>query len=377
MIFKLNNIFPLLKTLKPVILSIIIFSLFAFSACSDDPVTPQQPEFDPPRFEWRSMEISGERYAGMWALDTNIIFMINHNEKTLVKIENGNLISYPVGDYLLNDIKGLSNNEIYLFGTEPLNGILTIIKWNGGGFEYFQTDIAVTDDHWLYVRGCVVNSNEIWICCQNGIAKFDGAKFINYSYENPELVPNSLIYYPENKVQYIYSRWESDSLWHTGFYEFVDTAFVKKIEIVGNPYITNNFTFLHHVGGNKLGIQDFYVPFSICIQNFNGFSFSNYFCYGKEIISSGRSETGVVSGINQENFIFLATAENFIFEPTSRLGILHWDGNKVSKEIGVAPFSSPFNYTSHILFCINSNKYLIYEPRSHYGIPTIYIGTKN
>ena len=174
-----------------------------------------------------------------------------------------------------------------------------------------------------------------------------------------------------------YNRWETDSLWHTGLFEYVDTGFVNKVSYISNPYSSNSYTFLDNVGGSKIGINVKYNPKSICIDRFSNYSFDKYFCLGDKISNEGTSETGVIVGTEIQNFLIMVVAKEPIFAPISKLGLLHWDGKTISKEIGLAPTSSPYNYSTHILFCIDNETYVVYEPySSKNGLPCLYIGNK-
>lgn len=66
------------------------------------------------------MDIYYHGFAGMWAQDTSKIFLLNHYNKSLYIVSGGNTAIQYIGNYYLNEIKGLSNTEVYIFGTELL-----------------------------------------------------------------------------------------------------------------------------------------------------------------------------------------------------------------------------------------------------------------
>ncbi len=369
------------KFLQNINLFVLVLFAVCLFACKDDPVTVNEVEFDPPRFNWRSYEVNyqGQGFSGLWAKDTNNIFLINYYDALLIKLSHGIQSGFNLGDYFISDIKGISENEVYIFGVKHYpDSRLTIIKFNGAGFEFYPTNIVITGTNGYWIKGCVFNNSEIWACSPNGIVKFDGASMTYYNYDDPLLIPMHFYVSPNNKLEYIYERFQSDSVLYTGYYEFIDTSFVKAFEIVGNPYILNTFTFLNEINGNKIGLRYNFSPKSLCVENFANNSFSTYFCYSNKITDAGTTEFGGFRGMGLQNFIFIATSSEYIYDPPSRMGILHWDGNKVSKEIGMAPYNSPNHFSTHILFCLNPVTYLIFEPHSFYnnGIPYLYIGAK-
>ena len=370
---------------------LILFLLFAFllSACKDDVVTPPQGEdFAPPRFNWRAMQINNIGFADIWAQDTNNIYLINHYDKSLYIVSHGTVTTYYVGNYYLTQLKGLSNNEIYLFGANNSSGLLTVIKWNGGGFEYYPTDIIVTTAvSALFIRGCAVSSNEIWALSMNGISRFDGSKMTDYPYGEPSnsLTPIDIFLSDNHKIQYIAVNADTANELNK-LYEFADTGFVKIYEGTINPF-GRTLLLLREVGGVNFGLQfnqQLGEPGTVCIKYFNGSSFTDYFCYNDVISFSwwtGVSKNPV--GVNLQSFIFLAQANNAIFyllgdTITNRVGILHWDGNKVSKEIGLSGYESGYDFEHCIPFAINRDNYLVLEPY-YPNEPlknTLYIGSK-
>ena len=117
-----------LKSLLTFICSLFIIFLSLFYACSESPVTAPVEDFAPSRFNWRTEDIIGNGFAGSWAQDTGKIFILNHWSHTLDIVSGGYSELHDIGDYYLTDIKGLSPNEIYFFGTDKETFYLTIIK---------------------------------------------------------------------------------------------------------------------------------------------------------------------------------------------------------------------------------------------------------
>jgi len=359
-------------------------------SCKDDPLSPVQDDFDPPRFNWRTVEIPRRfGFADIWAMDTSRIFLLNHDNRSLYIYSGGRTDVYNVGNYYLNEIKGLSNSEVYIFGTQ-IGGNMTIIKWNGAGFEYYSTTIHVFGSGVYYVRGGVVSSNEVWIASQDGISMFDGVSMTNYFYEDSLMIPNFIFRSIDNKIQYIAERWADTSYIQESLFEFRDTGFVRVFNYIGDPFPHGSYTFLVQVGGFKLGLKLYDRPkYSVCVENFTGTSFSPYFCYPKIINSTYRSvspATGFV-GSSPQNLMLVVQASDIIFDPPvgpdstirQTVGLVHWNGNRVSKEMGLLNYESPSDYDAFILHCINSDSYLVLTPYG-YEINSesqlLHIGTK-
>ncbi|HJY62727.1 MAG TPA: hypothetical protein VJ455_01120, partial [Ignavibacteria bacterium] len=151
-----------LITIKIFIGAAVLFNACLFMSCSEEVVIINTEDFDPPRYNWRAMVINDYGFSDLWAQDTNKVFLLNHNDKSLNIISGGNIEEHYVGEYGLDKIQGLSNNEVYIFGSTwfPDNR-LSIIKWNGGGFEYYHTEIILSTAKGI--KGLAVNSNEICI----------------------------------------------------------------------------------------------------------------------------------------------------------------------------------------------------------------------
>jgi len=330
--------------LKTLALTNLIILTFLFSSCSDDNPVKTTPvsEFDSARFNWRTEDIYYHGFAGIWAQDTANIFLLNHANHSLYKVSGGISSIFNVGDYYLNDIKGLSNSEVYLFGTGLNDNKLIIIKWNGAGFEPHISDIVVSSANANWVRGCVINSNEVWVCSQNGICKFDGINMTNYSYDDTLLIPLDLFLSYNNKVQYIGEQWVDTSYIKESLFEFQYTGFVKTYSHIADPFPNGSYVFLEQVGGYKYGVEfnePVGLPWSVCIYNFSGDGFSQDFCFNNKIESNWHAIPKSIVGNSLQNFILLTYTDRSIFE--SRVGIVNWDGIKPSKELLLSPYVSP------------------------------------
>jgi hypothetical protein len=352
-------------------LAILLILLLA-SSCSDDSIKPQpEVNFDQPRFNWRIIEIPGNGFAGIWARDTNNIYLANNYDKTFYHVSNGNINIYNVGNYGINEIEGVSGNEIYLFGAVPSpDNTLTLIKWNGASFEYYPTGINVT--YGYTIRGCIVSSNEIWIASEGGISKFDGVNIINYSYENPLLYLKDLFLSSDNKVQYISERRFSESTVQQSLYEFRNSGFVRVYDETFNP--SPSYPSLSEVGGIKYGLKLNTSARTVCMDNFTDTSFIEFFCFNNKITITAPAQSNNPVGINLQDLVSVVEVSNTeIFVPGYRSGIIHWNGNKPSAEIGLNVSGSDYNRI--LISIINSNTYLVLEPPNPNN-RILHIGTK-
>ena len=364
-----------LITIKIFIGAAVLFNACLFMSCSEEVVIINTEDFDPPRYNWRAMVINDYGFSDLWAQDTNKVFLLNHNDKSLNIISGGNIEEHYVGEYGLDKIQGLSNNEVYIFGSTwfPDNR-LSIIKWNGGGFEYYHTEIILSTAKGI--KGLAVNSNEIWIISLKGICKYDGNGLIYYTHPDSQLIPTSLFLYNNNKVQYIAGKYVDPENIQQCLFEFRDTGFVRIYNYIGNPNINMTYTFLNEIGGFKYGLelkQPLNTDWSICMHYFSGSSFMPYFCFNGKIHTTWATWSNNPVGFNLQSFIILVETDRNVFD-TTRIGILHWNGSAVSKELQLSPRTGPFD--SSILYSVNSNCYLILEPRNRIEVNCIlYFGT--
>lgn len=356
----------------------VIITAINFISCGDDTVTVTENEFDPPRFNWRSFELQNTGYADIWAQDTNNIFLLNHIYHSLYKLHNRNISTYYIGNYGLNQMQGISNNEIYIFGCE--SGITpTIIKWDGAGFTYYPTNITMPGSSGVNNKHFMRNSNEIWICTKKGIARFDGVNYNYFDYGDSTMTPDGIFLSERNSIQYFCSKVvDSTGEIEQALYELQDNTFIKIFEYSENPNITRSYIYLKEIRGNKFGIKINYsvgANWSMCYYDFNNYSFSFGYCFSSKFITL---QTDVRSinpvGTNLNNYIMFIESESGFFEHY-RTGFVHWNGYKFSKEFGLSGAGYPF-YEEYILFNINESSYLLLQPNIVEARNTLYIGTK-
>lgn len=341
----------------------VLLSLLALitSGCSDDTVTQPEDPFDPPRFNWRSIEIPAGGIAGIWAEDTGKIFWINNNRKGVMSVQNDAFEIRYYGDYNANLIRGVSESEIYVFGSNRVSGELTIMKWNGSSFEYYLSGIASYNR--TTIKGCLDLNGNVWIASETGAARFDGVNVTPYSYDNPDLDLKDIYLSSENKVEIICAKGFSNELARQCLYEFRDTGFVKVFDESKVPMPL--YTSLIEIGGFKSGVTSNFSTGTVCIEKFELPVFSRYFCFDPLIRNATISRNSGLVGTSPDNFLFVAEVTSAdIFTPPYRTGIVHWNGIKPSAELGVV-ISMPGNeYDEFIVSQIDEDKFIVMEPFS-------------
>jgi len=353
-----------------------LFAIFCFYSCGDEAVMISKEEFDPPRFNWRGIDLPLTGYSDIWAQDTSNIYLINYYDRNLYKISNGNFSAYNVGYYGLNHLQGLSNNEIYIFGGSS-DGLVTIIKWDGAGFIYYPTSIDLTGLPPMEIQGYARNSNEIWICCQSRIAFFDGSNFQYFDYDDSTMSPKTFFLSERNTVQYICEKVVNSGITQA-LYELQGNTFVKLFEYFKDPNIGMSYILLKEIRGNKFGIeikQSIGTSGSMCFYNFYDYSFSPAFCFHDNFNALPYGvRSSNPAGMNLNNYVMYIEAESGFFEHY-RTGLVHWNGVRYSKEFGLSG-AAELPWNGFLLFNINESSYLFLEPHYFDATSKLYIGTR-
>jgi hypothetical protein len=139
-----------------------LFLLFAFllPACKDDVVVPPaEKQLDTARYNWRMDGPLSADIKGIWALDTNNIFLMDVANQDLIKYDGNQYLRYHYSSFFSIDfaawnISGVSNTEVYIGGddnriNEPSFGKPQIKKWNGASFE--TINIPDTFSYYSYI----------------------------------------------------------------------------------------------------------------------------------------------------------------------------------------------------------------------------------
>ncbi len=363
-------------TLRFFSIAALLFTGFCFYSCGDEAVMISKEEFDPPRFNWRGVDLPLTGYSDIWAQDTSNIYLINYYDRNLYRINNGNTSAFNAGNYGLNHMQGINNNEVYIFGTSA-NGFITIIKWDGNSYSYYPTIIDLTGYNYLGIIGYARNSNEIWVCCQMGIARFDGANYQYFASDDSTMMPQTIFLSENNTIQYISTRIDETGIKHA-LYELQGSSIVKLFEYHKNPTIDRRYNYLKEIRGNKFGLemnQPIGANWSMCFLNFQNYSFTWAYCFDSKIRTFStdvRPKNPAGTGLN--NYVMFIEAESGFFEHY-RTGLIHWDGNKLSKELGLSGAAGP-SFSTFLLYNINESSYLFLEPHYFDATSKLYIGTR-
>jgi len=301
---------------------------------------------------------------------------LNNYNNSLYKVTKGitNVIMVSP-QYYLTDIKGVSNNEIYLFGTKYPDRKLSIVKYNGASFEFHDSEIDAIVEY--PVRGCIDNLNNIWAISKGGIIRFDGSLLHQYNYEDPQLIPDLFYLSNENELEYIGIKFDT-AYTKQSLFRLQDTSFVNIFTQYLYP-TGSSITYLTHLNGLKTGLRFNYNNSTVCLEGFNGTGFVNGICFNKKIVNSAPSYTINPIGASLQNFLFLVeVSEDFLFDPPYRRGITHWNGTKLSLEKGLQLYISPSPFLNFLSNMIDINNYIVLQPYSDINSEnsTLWIGSK-
>lgn len=315
MILKLKNIFSLPKTFKPLILSVFIFILFAFSACSDDPVTTQEPEFDPPRFEWKVDTLNGY-IADIWAENQNNVFLAGTFGKWIYY--NGQIYQYINydNDFGAYTITGLDRFNVYFGGIDFSTLRPMLKKWNGTAFE--NTIVNDTSNGGSGIISLLANSSgEIWMGSSNGrVYMYNGISLNTYYFDSLMAVgpfmkdisnnlyfTGGIVYVnPPNDSAKSYIYKFNGNSWDLIYYKFV------------NNKTTDTLLNIHNIGSDIAGV------------NYNGIRRFNGTDFQKIIEPNGFSIYPRFYGNSFSDILCPGTQDGYIFK------IHHWNGLKWSNE---------------------------------------------
>ncbi|MBL8017328.1 MAG: hypothetical protein JNK43_08665 [Ignavibacteria bacterium] len=361
------------RKLPSAVLIAVLVAVTAYG-CSGDSVTYIVSSFDPPRFNWRRVEIPGGGIAGIWAKDTSKIFWINNERRGIMSIQSDAVEIRYYGNYDANMIYGKSESEIYVFGSYRISGELTIMKWNGNSFEYYPAGVASYSR--TTIKGCLDINGNVWIASESGAARFDGTNITAYSFDNPGLDLKDIYYSTENKVEIICAKGFSNELFRQCLYEFRDSQFVKVFDESSVP--VPEYTSLIEIGGYKSGVTNNFNTGIVCIEKFILPVFSGDYCFDRSVRNAAISRNSGPVGTGAGNYIFAAEVNsNEIFFPPYLTGIMHWNGTRLSAELGITLGPPGNEYDEYVVTNIMDDAYIVMEPfsESNPGNAVLYIGT--
>ncbi|MBK8983596.1 MAG: hypothetical protein IPM38_15105 [Ignavibacteria bacterium] len=288
----------------PVIFIIFTAALLLTWRCSDDnPVTTPPPEppyeYDSARFDWKVDTLYGQGfYYGLWAADTNEIFIPNIFTNVLVHIKNGiKTYSYYTKERPVGAIFGDELNKGYRAGAILIDSLYQplIQKWDGNSFVDISNPLNL-DRNFFYWTGFIKNSTEMWFGLTDGnLIKFDGSTFTVYPLYDSRIKSLKFFYDESNKFKLLASIHHLD-IDQTEFliYEFTGSQWVKVFNdkesprplryVVLNKYVSANnritiFELIDSLLAPKINIVPNATQFSM-----DGFSFDNILVPGQGVI---------------------------------------------------------------------------------------------
>jgi hypothetical protein len=271
--------------------------MLILSACSDDPVTLQEPEFDPPRFDWKVDTLNGY-IADIWAENQENVFLAGTFNKWIYY--NGQVYQYINydNDFGAYTITGLDRFNVYFGGIDFTTARPMLKKWNGSAFE--NTFVNDTSNGRSGIISLLANSSgEIWMGSFNGRAYLkNGISLTTYYFdplmeigpflkdEHNNLYVHGTIWYfnpPDDSLKvFIYKM--NDNKWDLVYYKFFNnntTDTTMNIRNVGNEIAGVNYNGVRRFDGTDF--QKIIVPngFSI-IPRYYGNSFADIICTGTQ-----------------------------------------------------------------------------------------------
>ena len=327
----------------PVFFVAAVLCLILIDSCSDEenPVTPPEEayQFDSARYNWKVDTLYGQGfYAGLWAKDTNEIFIpniysnyllyIKDGKKTVTWYQDENRIGGVFGDELNNGFRA----GAILIGTlyQPL-----IQVWSGNNF----VDIGnpqILDRNFFYWTAFIKNSSEMWFGLTDGnIVKYNGFEFITYCLFDSRIQGLKFFNDENNNLKLLASIHHLDTD-KTEFliYEFTGTQWIKI------------FSDLNSMRPLKYNILNKYVS---AVNEYSIF----------ELVDSSLIPRIALNPIGSNFSMGGYSFNNIIFPSPIRIqnrvsSLFHWNGEKWSLELS-GYFTDPLTE----VFMINENFYYV------------------
>ncbi|MDD5363463.1 MAG: hypothetical protein PHN88_15175 [Ignavibacteria bacterium] len=280
------------KLLYPVLLLLICI----ISGCEKDNPVVKNPGFqlDTAKFRWEATPIPFDDFygQGLWAVDTNEVFVNNFFYKALLHIRGiqVDIMYYPD-----------STNYHYIDGLNPSEGYMVcsrykddrwqpvIKRWNGTSF----TDIPIAynfkkpfDPSCFYLK----SPSEMWIGDQGFLHKFDGVNLTQQYLQDTEIVPIKIFLDPDNHLKFL-GRKYLDSITHEYVFEqngnnwvkiFEDTHLVwdKYYEVMSNFVYVYQYRNIYKLDGSVLTLALKLPPEVSLRLPFAGSSFNDFMAGG-------------------------------------------------------------------------------------------------
>jgi len=198
----------------PVFFVAAVLCLLLINSCNDkeNPVTqPDEPyQYDSARYDWKVDTLYGPGYfAGLWAPDTNEVFITNVFTNQLVHIKNDvkTFTQYP----LLGSVLGDEMNNGYLVGAILIDNLWQPFLQKYDGNNFIDVHIPQNLDRNFFFHSLLIkNSNEMWFGLRGEVISFDGTKFRQFILEDSTMEIKKFFYDEENNLNFLSTVFHSD-----------------------------------------------------------------------------------------------------------------------------------------------------------------------
>lgn len=347
--------YVLIKVSSVLAMLIIGISIIYSPGCSDDTISTNY-NIDLPRFNWRKINLAADNFDQVWAIDTGSVYLLSTMGTNLYKLSGGNFTHYYIGEDPIKQLAGTESGIAIFAMTDTRE--LKFIFWNGIGTE-ISTGLFLSDTVGTYYSGCATDDLGAWICSQSGIVSYNSGNINRYSLDDPFFIPKEIFMSQQNTIRITGRSREIQQM-----YEFRDTAFVKIFQYEGNNElrVLNNQACGYYIDEYMTG------P---CFYDISGTGFIENSCISTNIpISFGNN----LSGSSFSN-LFICVFSTAIFNELNPNGILHWNGNKLSREFEFDPKQPGIGDPIFSFHSIDENNLLMLE--GEYLRIKLYIGTRN
>lgn len=333
----------------------MIIISFCIYSCEDESNTliPEPTvQLDSERFNWKNIEIPSEVHAlfgsNPWMSDTDEVFIVQTSINKLFHYKGGNynFIEFQ-SNIELNDIKGLSSTEGYLFGVKHLEkDIPCIFKWNGSTFIELPVNVqSETKFRSINAPSFVRNRNEMWISARGANWKFDGYNLTAFPLPDSDGYTEGFCE-KNNKLKCYYEINDSAHLYSKVF-EFEGNSWNLVYQMIqNNGYINNGAYYYFYCIGNSILM----LSHSQLCENLYEFDDNNSLSLILSIQNSlpikGYGIFYPICGIPPNNIIFYGYSQYLQLAGYDRIG--HWNGMKFSIE-NSSFFDNGLNFATGIM----------------------------
>ena len=310
---SLKQFFSVLTSIKSILVMLVtVIPIICSTGCGDDTISSNY-NIDLPRFNWRKVNLNTEYFDQVWAKDTGNVYLLSIMGTDLYKLSGGNLTNYYISEDPIKQLAGTESGIAIFAMTDTRE--FKFIFWNGSATE-ISTGLFLSDTVGTYYSGCATDDLGAWICSQSGIVSFNRGNINRYSLDDPFFIPKEIFKSHQNTIRITGKSREIQQM-----YEFRDTVFVKIFQYEGNNElkVLNNQACGYYIDEYMTG------P---CFYDISGASFIENSCISTNIpISFGNN----LSGSSFSN-LFICVFSTALFNELNPNGILHWNGNKLSRE---------------------------------------------